>query len=96
MMMMVMMMMIMSDQCFNSPYCYTTQSKKGGEQKDEDEGDDNDENKSWLLNKFCLWVPREMYVDSMENMYAKTMILTSRVPWHESFNHLNHFTKIGR
>ena len=37
------MMMIMSDQCFNSPYCYTTQSKKGGEQKDEDEGDDNDE-----------------------------------------------------
>ena len=38
-----MMMMIMSDQCFNSPYCYTTQSKKGGEQKDEDEGDDNDE-----------------------------------------------------
>lgn len=37
------MMMIMSDQCLNSPYCYTTQSKKGGEQKDEDEGDDNDE-----------------------------------------------------
>ena len=43
MIMMVMMMKIMSDQCFNSPYCYTTQSKKGGEQKDEDEGDDNDE-----------------------------------------------------
>ena len=39
----MMMMMIMSDQCLNSPYCYTTQSKKGGEQKDEDEGDDNDE-----------------------------------------------------
>lgn len=37
------MMMIMSDQCFTSPYCYTTQSNKGGEKKDEDEGDDNDE-----------------------------------------------------
>ena len=38
-----MMMMIMSDQWLNSPYCQTTQSKKGGEQKDEDEDDDNDE-----------------------------------------------------
>ena len=69
---MMMMMMIMSDQCLNSPYCYTTQSKNGGEKKDKDEGDDNDEmmKKSWLWNKFSLWVPREMYVDSMENMYA--------------------------
>ena len=39
----MMMMMVMSDQCFNFPYSYTSQSNKGGEKKDQDEGDDKDE-----------------------------------------------------